>query len=158
MKQLLAGVILAGVLVGYFYYSTTQAELIELREINQAYELKFNEQQETINALQDDFEVQTQGLVALQLRNQEIQKDMNRYLDIFKRHNLTRLAAAKPGLIETRANKGTKNVFDSIENDSRTIDSLDDGLQLAPEGKEGSNNSNKADRKEDSTTSNAKGD
>ena len=157
MKQLLAGVILAGVLVGYFYYSTTQAELIELREINQAYELKFNEQQETINALQDDFEVQTQGLVALQLRNQEIQKDMNRYLDIFKRHNLTRLAAAKPGLIETRANKGTKNVFDSIENDSRTIDSLDDGLQLAPEGKEGSNNSNKADRKEDSTTSNAKG-
>lgn len=158
MKQLLAGVILAGVLVGYFYYSTTQAELIELREINQAYELKFNEQQETINALQDDFEVQTQGLVALQLRNQEIQKDMNRYLDIFKRHNLTRLAAAKPGLIETRANKGTKNVFDSIENDSRTIDSLDDGLQLAPEGEEGSNNSNKADRKEDSTTSNAKGD
>ena len=158
MKQLLAGVILAGVLVGYFYYSTTQAELIELREINQAYELKFNEQQETINALQDDFEVQTQGLVALQLRNQEIQKDMNRYLDIFKRHNLTRLAAAKPGLIETRANKGTKNVFDSIENDSRTIDSLDDGLQLAPEGKEGSNNSNKADRKEDSTASNAKGD
>lgn len=158
MKQLLAGVILAGVLVGYFYYSTTQAELIELREINQAYELKFNEQQETINALQDDFEVQTQGLVALQLRNQEIQKDMNRYLDIFKRHNLTRLAAAKPGLIETRANKGTKNVFDSIENDSRTIDSLDDGLQLAPEREEGSNNSNKADRKEDSTTSNAKGD
>jgi hypothetical protein len=158
MKQLLAGVILAGVLVGYFYYSTTQAELIELREINQAYELKFNEQQETINALQDDFEVQTQGLVALQLRNQEIQKDMNRYLDIFKRHNLTRLAAAKPGLIETRANKGTKNVFDSIENDSRTIDSLDDGLQLAPEGEEGSNNSNKADRKEDSTASNAKGD
>ena len=54
---------------------------------------------------------------------------MNRYLDIFKRHNLSKLAAAKPGLIEKRVNNGTK-VFDSIEKDSRIIDSLDDGLQL----------------------------
>ena len=55
---------------------------------------------------------------------------MTRYLDIFKRHNLTKLAAAKPGLIEPRVNKGTKDVFNSIEEDSRNIDSLDDGLQL----------------------------
>ena len=55
---------------------------------------------------------------------------MNRYLDIFKRHNLTKLAAAKPGLIESRVNKATKEVFDGIENDSRDIDDLDDGLQL----------------------------
>jgi hypothetical protein len=55
---------------------------------------------------------------------------MNRYLDIFKRHNLTKLAAAKPGLLEPRINKGTKNVFDSIEEISRTIDSLDDGVEL----------------------------
>ena len=55
---------------------------------------------------------------------------MNRYLDIFKRHNLSKLAAAKPGLIEKRVNNGTKEVFDGIEQDSRIIDSLDDGLQL----------------------------
>ena len=50
---------------------------------------------------------------------------MNRYLDIFRRHNLTKLAAAKPGLIETRANKATKEVFDAIEEISRNIDCLD---------------------------------
>ena len=55
---------------------------------------------------------------------------LNRYLDIFKRHDLTKLAAAKPGLLEPRVNKGTKNVFNSIEEDSRNIDDLDDGLQL----------------------------
>ena len=60
-------------------------------------------------------------------------KEMNRYLDIFKRHDLTKLAAAKPGLIETRINKGTKDVFESIEKDSTNIDSLDDGLQLQPD-------------------------
>jgi hypothetical protein len=55
---------------------------------------------------------------------------MNRYLDVFKRHNLTKLAIAKPGLLETRVNNGTKKVFESIEESSRNIDVLDDGLQL----------------------------
>ena len=66
----------------------------------------------------------------LQKKSQAAQQEMNRYLDIFKRHNLTKLAAAKPGLLEPRINKGTKNVFDSIEEISRTIDSLDDGIEL----------------------------
>jgi hypothetical protein len=58
-------------------------------------------------------------------RNSEIESEMNRYLGIFKRHNLGKLAAAKPGLIEPRINKGTKDVFDQIEKDSTFIDDLD---------------------------------
>lgn len=157
IAKLLAGVLIAVSVLGYFYYTNTQAEIKELNRLNQAYTFKFEEQQKAIKALEDDFELQTQSLTSLQLRNQEIQEDMNRYLDIFKRHNLTKLAAAKPGLIQTRANKGTKNVFDSIENDSRTIDSLDDGLQLDGKKAGGSESSNKTSRTEDSTTNNAKG-
>jgi len=52
---------------------------------------------------------------------------------VFKRHDLSKLAFAKPGLIQTRVNKGTKDVFDSIEKDTSNIDSLDDGLQLQPD-------------------------
>ena len=77
--------------------------------------------------------MQTEGLLALQSRNQEIEAEMNRYLDIFKRHDLSKLAAAKPGLIEPRVNNGTKDVFNSIEEASRNIDGLDDGLQLQPD-------------------------
>ena len=77
--------------------------------------------------------MQTEGLLDIQKKNQQIEQEMNRYLDIFKRHNLSKLAAAKPGLIETRVNNGTKEVFESIEQDSRNIDSLDDGLQLRPD-------------------------
>ena len=84
-------------------------------------------------SLQNDFKLQTEGLLQLQAKNQEIENEMNRYLDIFKRHNLAKLAAAKPGLIETRVNNGTKNVFESIEEDSRNIDSLDAGVQLQPD-------------------------
>ena len=77
--------------------------------------------------------MQTEGLLALQSRNQEIEAEMNRYLDIFKRHDLSKLAAAKPGLIEPRVNNGTNDVFNSIEESSRNIDGLDDGLQLQPD-------------------------
>ncbi len=104
-----------------------------LSKLNQAFELRDQEQKKAIESLQKDFTLQTEGLLKIQTRNQEIEAEMNRYLDIFKRHDLTKLAAAKPGLIETRINKGTKDVFESIEKDSTNIDSLDDGLQLQPD-------------------------
>ena len=107
----------------------------KLSALNQAFELRSQEQKLTIDSLQNDFALQTKGLLSIQAKNQEIETEMNRYLDMFKRHNLTKLAAAKPGLIEPRVNKGTKDVFDSIEGDSRNIDSLDDGLQLQPDTK-----------------------
>lgn len=159
MNQLLIGIILAGGAAGYYYYNTTQAEMIELRSLNQAYEMKFEQQEEAMQALQADFELQTKGLQEMQMKSQEIQQEMNRYLDIFKRHNLTKLAAAKPGLIETKANKGTKEVFDGIEADSASIDSLDDGVQLSTvaNGEEtpGSQDNNETSGTKDSSTSNA---
>lgn len=93
-------------------------------------------QEEAISSLQNDFAKQTQALTSLQSKNNEIELEMNRYLDIFKRHNLTKLAAAKPGLIESRANKATKEVFDGIEQDSRDIDAADDGIIVQPTANE----------------------
>jgi len=119
-----------GVLVlisGFLYYQNKS-----LAELNKAYELRDAEQKLAIESLQNDFKLQTEGLLQIQSRNQEIEAEMNRYLDIFKRHDLTKLAAAKPGLLEPRVNNGTKNVFESIEEVSRNIDDLDDGLQLQP--------------------------
>ena len=93
-------------------------------------------QEETISTLQNDFAKQTTALNNLQSKNNEIELEMNRYLDIFKRHNLTKLAAAKPGLIEPRVNKATKEVFDGIEQDSRDIDAADDGIIVQPTANE----------------------
>jgi len=128
MSKVLLGVIGALILVSSFLYMQNK----NLVSINQAYELRDAEQKKAIESLEKDFALQTQGLIDLQSKTQEIQNEMNRYLDIFKRHNLSKLAAAKPGLIEPRVNKATKEVFDGIEQDSRSIDNLDDGLQLQP--------------------------
>ena len=103
---------------GYVYYTSTQAELITLRDLNKAYELKFETQEETINQMQNSYAVQTESLNNMIQENQNIQAEMNRYLNIFKRHDLAKLAAAKPGLIEPRVNGATKDVFDSLESDS----------------------------------------
>ena len=131
MSKVLFGVIAAMGLLTLFLWN----ENSRLAELNQAFELRDQEQKLAIESLQNDFATQTQGLLVIQSRNQAIEQEMTRYLDIFKRHNLTKLAAAKPGLLEPKINKGTKNVFDSIEEDSRNIDSLDDGLQLQPNTK-----------------------
>ena len=131
MSKVLFGVIGVLVLVSGFLYTQNK----NLVSINQAYELRDVEQKQAIESLQNDFALQTQGLIDLQSKTQVIQNEMNRYLDIFKRHNLTKLAAAKPGLIEPRVNKATKEVFDGIEQDSRSIDNLDDGLQLQSDTK-----------------------
>jgi len=131
MSKVLIGIIVVMGLATYLLWN----ENSKLSALNQAFELRDQEQKLAIESLQNDFATQTEGLLAIQSRNQEIEQEMSRYLDIFKRHNLTKLAAAKPGLIEPRVNKGTKNVFDSIEEDSRSIDSLDDGLQLQSDTK-----------------------
>lgn len=83
--------------------------------------------------LQEQKAIQDAAVRDLTKKSNEIQVEMNRYLDIFARHNLTKLASAKPGLIEKRANNATKQVFDSIEDDSRDVDTLNDGVQLVPE-------------------------
>ena len=129
MTKVFLGVIVVLLsLCGFLYYQNQS-----LSSLNKAFELRDQEQKAAIKSLQDDFKVQTEGLLDIQKKNQQIEQEMNRYLDIFKRHNLSKLAAAKPGLIETRVNNGTKEVFESIEQDSRNIDSLDDGLQLRPD-------------------------
>lgn len=126
MNQLLIGIILIMGFLGYGLYIENE----NLKAENAAYVLRDKEQDAAIAQLQGDLELQGKGLQEQMAKNAAIQGEMNRYLDIFKRHNLTKLAAAKPGLIEPRANKATKEVFDGIEEDSRNIDDLDDGIQL----------------------------
>jgi len=111
---------------GYIYVQDLQGQLESQKNIVAAQELAAQTQQNTIATLQENLESQTNALRLQTRRSQEIQQEMSRYLDIFSRHNLSKLAAARPGLIETRVNNGTKEVFDALEADSAALDRLDD--------------------------------
>ena len=128
MTNILVGIVVILMAVSGFLYNQNKG----LVALNQAYEVRDAQQKEAIESLQNDFELQTNGLLQMQSRNQEIEAEMSRYLDNFRRHDLSKLASARPGLIEPRINNGTKEVFESIEEDSRNIDSLDSGIQLQP--------------------------
>tara|TARA_B100001113_G_C20999594_1_gene574337 strand:- start:516 stop:911 length:396 start_codon:yes stop_codon:yes gene_type:complete len=122
MQQILIGIILVLGLGSYYLYNQNQV----LSANNLALEGAVAEQQAAMNVMKENFEKQGKALNNLASRNAQIEQEMNSYLDIFRRHNLNQLAIAKPGMIEKRINDGTAQVFESIENDSKELDSLDD--------------------------------
>lgn len=151
-KMMFAGALLSVGVAGYFYYINTQAELERLRSEIDLYEVKFAKQNDVINELQVEVKAQAERLNTLSVANQQAESELNRYLDIFRRHNLTRLAAAKPDWVTNIVNNGTKDVFDSIEDVSRIIDDLDgDGVQLAPAGKRDSDTDSTSESTDSST-------
>lgn len=120
LNKILIGVIIVMGLGGYFLYNKNQ----ELIKLNAAFEVRDAEQRAAIEAVQNSLEKTSKELTGLQVRNQQYEEEMNEYLDIFRRHNLAKLASAKPGMIETRVNNRTKEVFDGIEEDSKRISDL----------------------------------
>ena len=72
-----------------------------------------------------NLKVQLQAVGQLTEKASALQAEMDDYLSIFKRHDLTKLARLKPGLIEPRINKGTEQVFRQIEEDSREVENAD---------------------------------
>ena len=122
MSKVLMGIILVMGIGSYFLYNQYEAVKAE----NVALTFAVEEQKKTIEVIRENFERQGKALNNLTARNAEIEGEMTRYLDIFKRHNLNKLAIAKPGLIEKRVNDGTAKIFITIENDSKILDNLDD--------------------------------
>ncbi len=122
MQQFLIAIIVILGIASWWLYSENQVLTMNNIQLESA----VKQQEEAISAIKENYEKQGKALNQLTSRNAQIEAEMNGYLDIFRRHNLNKLAIAKPGMIETRANDQTKAVFESIENDSKELDSLDD--------------------------------
>ena len=98
-----------------------------------ALEVQAQEQEAALQALELSLTIQREATRDMQEHAADIQDQMDGYLKIFKDHDFTRVARAKPGLIEPRANKATDAVFTDIENDTKkpdiSADSTDDSLR-----------------------------
>ena len=132
LSKILFAFIIVGSVVGYSYKMTTESKIAEMRSqlktqasLITAFEIREAEQVRTIEALQNNLQKTTEALNTMSTKNAEIEAEAQRYLSIFARHNLSKLAAAKPGLIETRINKGTLDLFRTIEKDTTDIDAID---------------------------------
>lgn len=122
MYQVFGTIILVLGASSWYLYNDNQT----LKENNFKLEGAVAEQKAATAAIRESFEKQGAALSNMQRANAQIEAEKDRYLDIFNRHNLNKLALLKPGLIETRINNGTKAVFEEIENDSKKLDALND--------------------------------
>lgn len=120
-NQVFIGIILVLGLGGYWLYN----ENVTLKQNNALLEGAVAEQKAAIASITESFEKQTKSLGNLQRNYNQIEQEKDQYLAIFARHNLDKLAIAKPGLIENRFNNATADVFGDIENDSKAISELD---------------------------------
>ena len=125
MSKILMGIMAAMAVGGYLYYQTAvvpmKNKIEEQTAVILAQDLRDQEQKATIAAITANAEKTAKATAALQTHNQEYEAEMSEYLDIFRRHNLAKIASARPGQVETRANERTKEVFDAIEEVSKRI-------------------------------------
>ena len=117
MNQLLIGIILILGLGGYWLYQENQI----LVSNNAALEGAVAEQQAAMSALRESFEKQGKALINMNRVNAAIEAEKAEYLSIFSRHNLDMLAIKKPGLMENRFNKGSQQVMEGLEDDTKKL-------------------------------------
>lgn len=125
MSKIFIGIISALVVSGFLYYQFAvipmKNKLEEQTAVIAAQDLRDKEQKATISAITENLEKTTAAMNSLQEANQQYESEMSEYLDIFRRHNIAKIASARPGQIEAQANQRTKEVFDAIEAISESI-------------------------------------
>ena len=126
MQQIFIGIILVLSFGGYYLYQ----ENIKLKANNQKLEGAIATQEETLNAIQKDFELQTKQMNELYLKSQAAQKELNRYTQFIQNYELSKKILADPVDMQRKINNGTKHIMENIEQISSDVDDLDNGIQL----------------------------
>ena len=111
-------VVVSAAAFAYKYVNDMQDQLLTLRENNVLLEQANVVNQETISQMEQD-QARNQELVnnlqtELQVANQGVQQLRRVLAD----HDLTRLVIARPGLIETRINNATQDLFNQLRADT----------------------------------------
>ena len=103
-----------------------QMEISSAAQQNVALQTAADTNESTIVRMEKQMKEQAQAFADLTQKNSSLERDKTQYLSIFKRHNLTKTARAKPGFMEPKINSGTAKVFRQVEADSRELDEADD--------------------------------
>lgn len=119
-RLLVMGALLAALAGGaWFYVKTTNAEIETLTANNAILKAVAEQNEETVRQLRQDIREEQAALTDLNERLRKSEETREQLLKIFRKHDLTRLATAKPGMIEKRINDGTAKAFDDLESVTR---------------------------------------
>ena len=100
---------------GYYYYKDTQARIAILTENSAKLEVAAQTQKQTIDTLVADAKKYEKLNSELHIKLDKANDYKNTLLGKLRKHNLTRLSAQKPALIEKKINNASKRLLESFE-------------------------------------------
>ena len=100
---------------GYYYYKDTQARIAILTENSAKLEIAAQTQKQTIDTLVADAKKYEKLNSELHIKLESANDYKNTLLGKLRKHNLTRLSAQKPALIEKKINNASKRLLESFE-------------------------------------------
>lgn len=103
-----------------------QMQIDVLNQQNVALQTAAVQNEQTIRSLEENAKKQAEQITSLSTSAAEWENQARDYMNIFANHNFTKLARLKPQMIEDRANNATREVFDSVEEDSRDTEALNE--------------------------------
>ena len=100
---------------GWYYYKDTQARIATLTENSAKLEIAAQTQKQTIDTLVADAKKYEKLNSELHTKLESANDYKNTLLGKLRKHNLTRLSAQKPALIERKINNASKRLLESFE-------------------------------------------
>ena len=100
---------------GWYYYKDTQARIQTLTENSAKIEQAAQTQKQTIDTLVADAKKFQKLNSELHIKLESANDYKNTLLGKLRKHNLTRLSAQKPALIERKINNASKRLLESFE-------------------------------------------
>lgn len=109
---LIIGTVMYG---GYSYFKDSQETIQALKVSISSYENAIKTTTEAMDNLRQESERIEKINSNLQIKLQDAEKYKDGLIQKLNKHNLTKLSAAKPGLIEKRVNDSTTKIFKELE-------------------------------------------
>ena len=101
---------------GYYYYKDTQSRIQTLTENNAKVMAAKAAQDQTINTLIADRDKFDKLNTELHVKLEKANEYKDTLINKLRKHDLAKLSMQKPGLVEKKINRGTENLFRSLEN------------------------------------------
>lgn len=104
---------------GFLYFKWSQSQIAELNKQVEFYNQKVEQLQTSLDTTLDHMNNMRNRLSNLNANMNDIREQTSKLQKTLAKHDLERLAAKKPGLIENRANEATKELFEELESISQ---------------------------------------
>lgn len=114
LAVILGGLLLSSIAASAWYIDRLLDEISILKGNQIVLETQIAEQNESIKNHLEKAEKVQQQIQIIEKQKQEAEREVNQLRNTFAKHDLDKLALAKPGLIQKRVNDGTKRVKEEL--------------------------------------------